>query len=97
MQLNREKILQKAIDTYGSEAQIRMMMEEMAELQKELCKLYRAKDSTHTIAIHDRILDEMADVQIMLDQMRLLFGDTDSRELEKLRRLAERLGMEDVE
>ena len=89
--MKREQILQKAIDTYGAEAQIRMMMEEMAELQKELCKLYRAKDSAHTIEIHDRILDEVADVQIMLDQMRLLFGDTESRERKKLRRLLRRM------
>jgi len=41
------------------------------------------------------IREEMADVQIMLDQMKLIYGDPKNIESEKLDRLAERLGKEE--
>lgn len=44
-----------------------MVMEEMAELQKELCKNLRGKANVANIA------EEIADVQIMLEQMTLLY------------------------
>lgn len=86
-----KKILEKALDTYGSQAQITMVFEEMSELQKELCKFLRGKDDGKTIA---NIAEEIADVEIMLDQMKLLFdiGDdvADYRE-DKILRLKRRL------
>ena len=63
---NRE-ILENALTTFGAEAQILMVMEEMAELQKKLCKNLRGKDNVANIA------EEIADVQIMLEQMTLLY------------------------
>ena len=63
---NRE-ILENALTTFGAEAQILMVMEEMAELQKELCKNIRGKAKVANIA------EEIADVQIMLEQMTLLY------------------------
>ena len=68
--MNREEILRKAIETYGKDSQAKMMIEEMSELTKELCKLFRGEGDT------GHILQDMADVQIMLDQMRKIFGDT---------------------
>ena len=55
-----------ALSTYGAEAQTLMVMEEMAELQKELCKHARGTDNRAGIA------EEIADVLIMLDQMMVL-------------------------
>ena len=63
---NRE-ILENALMTYGAKAQILMVMEEMAELQKELCKNIRGKANVANIA------EEIADVKIMLEQMILLY------------------------
>ena len=37
------------------------------------------------------VLEEIADVQIMLDQMRLIYGDTTEQEAFKLERLRKRL------
>lgn len=51
----------------GAEAQICMVFEEMAELQKELCKSLRRKENKSEIA------EEIADVEIMLEQMKILF------------------------
>ena len=42
--MNDRIILEKALDTYGAQAQTLMVMEEMSELQKELCKHARGKD-----------------------------------------------------
>lgn len=81
-------ILKQALDTYGAEAQTLMVMEEMSELQKELCKHARGADNRENIA------EEIADVLIMLDQMMLLYSCKESVERyrdEKIKRLAERL------
>ena len=83
--MDREAVLRKAIDTYGEESQEKMMREEMSELTKELCKCFRGeKDTGH-------ILEEIADVQIMLDQMKMIFGDTSEMEKVKLERLERRM------
>ena len=63
-----------ALALWGAEAQTLMMFEEMAELQKELCKNARGKDNRAEIA------EEIADVRIMLDQMEILH---DCRELSR--------------
>ena len=72
----RRDIMLRAIHRYGEAAQIDMAVEEMAEL---------------TAAIAN-VIEEIADVQIMLDQLRLIFArSTDEVEEEKLRRLLGRL------
>ena len=79
---------ERALEHYGPDAQITMVMEEMSELQKELCKYRRGR------ANYDHIAEEIADVSIMLDQMRLLFqcgGAVQAWRLEKVRRLADRI------
>lgn len=62
------QIMQCALYKYGAAAQTMMVFEEMSELQKELCKNARGKDNKYLIA------EEIADVQIMLEQMILLHG-----------------------
>lgn len=82
------EVLQRALDTYGSAMQIVVMMEEMSELQKELCKYLRGKYSPASIA------EEIADVGIMIEQMKMLFccaEDVRSVRRRKVERLKERL------
>lgn len=55
-----------ALSKWGADAQTVMVFEEMAELQKALCKHERGVDN------RDDIAEEIADVRIMLDQMELL-------------------------
>lgn len=43
--INETEVLQRALYTYGSFLQVAVMMEEMSELQKELCKYLRGKYS----------------------------------------------------
>lgn len=66
--IDKYAIYIRALEAYGAQAQTLMCMEEMSELQKELCKHARGADNVHQIA------EEIADVRIMLDQMELLHG-----------------------
>lgn len=66
--MNEREIIRAALDYYGSENQVVVAIEELSELQKELCKLLRGKQDTEHIA------EEIADVQIMLAQMQEMLG-----------------------
>ena len=86
--MNKHEILNMAISTYGDEAQEMMLLEEMSELQKEICKHWRGKDNAREIA------EEIADVEIMLEQMKMIFHCDDAVKLyriQKLKRLERRL------
>ena len=85
------KTMKTAVETYGKEAQTNMMIEEMSELTKALLK-HRRNPSTETL---DNIKEEMADVQIMLDQMCMIYGDNSGYRTEKLLRLARRLNIDE--
>lgn len=61
------KVLEQAILTYGKDHQLNIAIEEMSELTKEICKHKRGKDN------RDEIIEEMADVYIMLEQMKMIF------------------------
>jgi len=74
-----------AIAFYGREKQIRKTLEELAELSVEL---HHALDGRGDSA---KILEEMADVEIMISQMKLLYGSTDGWKEKKLARLEERI------
>ena len=75
-------VLHEALATFGAEAQTVMVFEEMAELQKELCKHARGKDNRQAIA------EEIADVRIMLDQMCILHDCEDLAKVYRTRKLA---------
>lgn len=66
-----EEICKRAIEVYGAESQMLMCIEEMSELTKELCKEHRGKGVKSSIA------EEIADVQITLAQMIMLFDISD--------------------
>lgn len=66
MAQHKKEICRAALDKWGAEAQTLMVFEEMSELQKELCKHARGKDNREEIA------EEIADVEIMLEQMKIL-------------------------
>lgn len=59
-------IYEQALAHYGGEMQTTVCIEELSELTKELCKHNRGRDNTAAIA------EEIADVEIMLEQMKLL-------------------------
>lgn len=87
------KILQNAIDTYGTKAQMMQCIEEMAELIQAINKYFRANTDEEMAKAYISVIEEISDVQIMLEQMRLLFGDkaVDEQITAKLGRLEKRL------
>ena len=92
----RQEILKLAISTWGEHAQIDMAVEEMAELTKALCKVKRAQTGPELTAAVENAVEEVADVQIMLDQLRIMLGKTGADiEHAKLMRLARRLKMQE--
>lgn len=60
-------VLEKAIEVYGADLQKQVAIEEMAELTKEICKDFRGKGN------REHIIEEMADVCIMLDQLMIIY------------------------
>lgn len=88
--MTREEFYKKVIDTYG-EQQVVIAIEELSELQKELCKALRFKVNLQNI------VEEIADVEIMLEQMKIYF-EINEDEIEgmkkiKINRTKERLGL----
>lgn len=64
--------LNTIVETYGSDKQVDMAIEECSELIKAILKFRRsnAKDSD----LRDAVIDEIADVQIMLTQLGIIFN-----------------------
>ena len=71
-----------------------MAVEEMSELQKALLKYLRFKDHEQgdEAEILAAISEERADVEIMLNQLHVIFGDNTDMEIAKLEHLCELLG-----
>lgn len=81
-------VLFRAIDTFGEESQQLMVIEEMSELTKEISKRFRGEDNI------DHIAEEIADVEIMLDQLKLITGTAHRAEwwrIQKLKRLDKKI------
>ena len=75
-------VYQKCIDVWGWDAQIKMCIEEMSELTKELCKFYRAGEMSSSEELKNHIREEIADTLNMAEQMQFLFG---AEEVDKIR------------
>ncbi|MSS42447.1 hypothetical protein FYJ27_01675 [Anaerosalibacter bizertensis] len=87
--MDKKEIYIQALRNWGYLQKV-VAIEEMTELQKELSKNMRGEENELYIA------EEIADVEIMLEQMKILFNiDEDVEEMKeyKIKRLAERLGV----
>lgn len=69
MTTNQLYVLNDAINTFGKDNQLNIAIEEMAELIKEICKIKRGFHDFEALA------DEMADVYIVLEQLKLIFSN----------------------
>jgi NTP pyrophosphatase (non-canonical NTP hydrolase) len=85
----KSQLLRCAVHTWGEKLQVDMAIEEMAELTKALLKLRRTGGDDEKIRTAlENIREEMADVNIMMAQMAIIYGDTETEELAKLCRLS---------
>lgn len=82
-------VLATAIMELGVRSQTDKAIEEMSELIKALLKYRRQPDHFN----RDHVIEEMADVGIMLDQLRMIFGSDLSVRKRKIERLAKNLDL----
>lgn len=83
-----DNIYKDAIETFGIECQFIVAFEELAELQKELSKHIRGNNNI------DKIAEEIADVEIMIEQLKIYFNiyeEVSEHKAGKLIRLSERI------
>jgi hypothetical protein len=89
-----EKVLMAAaIERYGEGAQLVKCCEELAELQQAICKRFdMGAEFSFDV---ESVVEEIADVEIMLDQVRMILAVDPAQEARwrdrKLRRLKARL------
>jgi len=70
--MNPREIYKKAIEKWGADFQILMLFEEVGELMQAISKIYRSKDKgEYDFAT---LAEEIADVEIMLEQLKIIFG-----------------------
>ena len=67
-ELERSKIYESAWKKWGTETQATVAIEEMSEVQKEICKVLRGKGNRENLA------EEIADAKIMLEQISQIFN-----------------------
>lgn len=96
-------IIERAIEYYGQTNQTIVAIEEMSELQKELCKALRAI-RTASEWHKDGLVEELADVTIMLWQIEEIYkldreeiNGVINYKLERLKKRLEEMEREDTE
>lgn len=65
---NYKNVLLHTISEFGEEHQLDVAIEELSELIKEICKSKRGGDNL------EYVCEEMADVYIMLEQLKIIFN-----------------------
>jgi hypothetical protein len=91
VEMKKKDVYEKAKATWGIDAQVTKAVEELAELQKELCR-FLIDDGTMK-----NILEEIADVKIMVEQLELIFECKEKVKMikkAKIQRLSDRLDVE---
>ena len=79
--MEANEIYKKAIEKWGVSLQLVMAIEEMSELTKEISKHLRGKLDKNKIA------EEIADVEIMMEQLKILFDNDKKVKEEKALKL----------
>ena len=91
VEMKKKDVYNNAKATWGIDGQVTKAIEELAELQKELCK-FLLDDG-----IMENIVEEIADVKIMVEQLELILECKDKvKEFKKakIQRLSDRLDAE---
>lgn len=86
--MNNNELYLQAKDKWGVNVQLDVAIEELSELIKEICKVKRGMGTIHNLS------EEVADVEIMCEQLRFIFDIdfvVDTWKESKLTRLANRL------
>lgn len=85
----------QSIIKYGKEPQCRQLMEECAELIQAVNKMLRYEDRPAEPEYYANLIEEIADVEIMLYQLKVMFNVSDDEvfevKVQKAKRERERL------
>ena len=87
--IDKIKLYKKAVKTWGYASQLLMAVEEMAELTQAISHLLRDRNYAKS-----EIIEELADVEVMCEQLRVIIDKNDKIDKikeEKLARLSEML------
>lgn len=84
-----ENELKQIAEHYGLRLQMRQLIEEMAELTQVICKSERYDIET----VRDHLVEEVADVDIVLSQVKYLLGDSEFDKIKdaKIKRQVQRI------
>lgn len=85
--VDREEILDNALEKYGEAAQLDKAIEELGELVTALARLQNG------VGMEDDVVDEIGDTRVVLDQLTRMFGKEEiaQKERDKLDRLRRRI------
>ena len=87
--IDKIKLYRKAIKTWGYASQLLMAVEEMAELTQAISHLLRGRNYAES-----EVIEELADVEVMCEQLRVIIDKNDKIDKikeGKLARLSEML------
>jgi len=94
-----EEICAAAFTKWGKHLQLVVAIEEMAELTKAISKFLRGDVHNHDFKnVSKHMIEEIADVCLMMEQMKHLFGraNVEAEFNQKLNRLEERISHDQV-
>ncbi len=89
-----QTILKSIINKYGDFVQIDICIEECSELIKALLKMRRNEDISRVPVLKKDIIEEIADVNIMIEQLKIIYDcekEVDDEITRKLIRQIERI------
>lgn len=91
-----QEIYKEALEKWGSAAQIEMLVEECSEVIQSIQKLkrsYYSNDDERITQSESNVCEELADLNIMLEQMMLIFDSSKISKFknEKIERLKSRI------
>ena len=81
--MDKKNLYSKAVLKWGVSAQIMMAIEELSELSVELCHWLRINKESNK----NKLVDELADVEIMLEQLKQMFNLFDDVRIKKSHKL----------
>jgi len=91
--MDEKELMAAAIERYGEGAQLVKCCEELGELTQAICKMFDKSTGVQPDA--EAVVEEIADVEIMIEQVRMILRVDPAQEARwrdrKLRRLKARL------
>ena len=74
-----KQLLERVITANGMNNQLNVAIEELSELIQAICKIKRRDSlSNESFAVKGNLAEEMADVEIILAELKLLFDNEDN-------------------